>query len=231
MSLALCSSDLHRSFWLYAHYPTLFERACDFDHWEHHGSQAQQYDLGLKRQPMGSDTALAGLRSSHVRFRTDDLFIRPAPSPDQRDNGDDSGSLSYSATNPVAGLSWLEALGDNNAMLFLAGFGGKENAVNERPDGDKRLTGLRGALQFAALPNLDCYASFGKQYGRYDNSNFAFDYMRRDIQTEAAAGLVWRMIGDVSVRPGISYTRNRSNIEINDYRRTEYLLTVRYDIR
>ena len=37
--------------------------------------------------------------------------------------------------------------------------------------------------------------------------------------------------GDVSVRPGISYTRNRSNIEINDYRRTEYLLTVRYDIR
>lgn len=131
----------------------------------------------------------------------------------------------------VAGLSWLEALGDNNAMLFLAGFGGKENAVNERPDGDKRLTGLRGALQFAALPNLDCYASFGKQYGRYDNSNFAFDYMRRDIQTEAAAGLVWRMIGDVSVRPGISYTRNRSNIEINDYRRTEYLLTVRYDIR
>lgn len=51
-------------------------------------------------------TALAGLRSSHVRFRTDDLFIRPAPSPDQRDNGDDSGSLSYSATNPVAGLSW-----------------------------------------------------------------------------------------------------------------------------
>ena len=33
------------------------------------------------------------------------------------------------------------------------------------------------------------------------------------------------------VRPGISYTCNRSNIEINDYRRTEYLLTVRYDIR
>ena len=33
----------------------------------------------------------------------------------------------------VAGPSWPEALGDNNAMLFLAGFGGKENAVNERP--------------------------------------------------------------------------------------------------
>ncbi|MCW5662385.1 MAG: TonB-dependent receptor [Piscinibacter sp.] len=48
----------------------------------------------------------AGARASRVRFHTDDLFVRPAPSPDQRDNGDDSGSLKFSATNPVAGLSW-----------------------------------------------------------------------------------------------------------------------------
>lgn len=66
--LALCSSDLHRSFWLYAHHPTLFERACDFDHWEHHGSQAQQYDLGLKRQPIDTDAALAALRHSISAF-------------------------------------------------------------------------------------------------------------------------------------------------------------------
>lgn len=66
--LALCSSDLHRSFWLYAHHPALFERACDFDHWEHHGSQAQHYDMGLKRKPIGSDTALAGLRHSISAF-------------------------------------------------------------------------------------------------------------------------------------------------------------------
>ena len=66
--LALCSSDIHRSFWLYAHHPALFERACDLDHWEHHGSQAQQYDLGLKRKPIDSDIALAGLRHSISAF-------------------------------------------------------------------------------------------------------------------------------------------------------------------
>ena len=43
--LALCQSDLQRSFWLYTHHPTLFERASDFDFWAHHGTQAQQYDL------------------------------------------------------------------------------------------------------------------------------------------------------------------------------------------
>lgn len=58
-------------------------------------------------------TLSAGARASRVRFRTDDLFVRPAPSPDQRDNGDDSGSLKFSATNPVAGLSWRATPGLN----------------------------------------------------------------------------------------------------------------------
>ena len=56
--LALCASDIHRSFWLYVHHPALFERAYDFSFWEQHGQQTQQYDLGLKRQPNGSDANL-----------------------------------------------------------------------------------------------------------------------------------------------------------------------------
>lgn len=140
-------------------------------------------------------------------------------------------NMANDVNQTVGGVSWMESLGDNNAMLFFAGFGGKEKAVNTRADGDKRLIGLRSGIQVSALSNLDWYASVGKQYGHYDASNFAFDETRRDIQTEAALGLVWRMIGDVSVKPGINYTRNRSTIEINDYQRTEYMLTVRYDIR
>ncbi len=57
--LTLCSSDVHRSFWLYVNHPVLFERAYDFSFWEHHGQQTQQYDLGLKRQPNGSDAPSA----------------------------------------------------------------------------------------------------------------------------------------------------------------------------
>ncbi len=43
--------------------------------------------------------ATAGLRSSEVRFTTQDHFITSA-------NPDDSGFLNYSATSPVLGLSW-----------------------------------------------------------------------------------------------------------------------------
>jgi hypothetical protein len=66
--LTLCRSDIHRSFWLYVNHPTLFERAYDFSFWEHHGPQTQQYDLGLKRQPNGSDTNLAALRYAISAF-------------------------------------------------------------------------------------------------------------------------------------------------------------------
>lgn len=41
----------------------------------------------------------AGLRSSRVRFRSNDYFVLPATA-----NGDDSGSRSYRATTPVAGI-------------------------------------------------------------------------------------------------------------------------------
>lgn len=66
--LTLCRSDIHRSFWLYVVNPPLFERAHDFSFWEHHGPQTQQYDVGLTRQPNGSDKSLAGLRNAISAF-------------------------------------------------------------------------------------------------------------------------------------------------------------------
>jgi iron complex outermembrane recepter protein len=44
-------------------------------------------------------SAIAGARSSRVRFDTHDRYIAPG-------NPDDSGTIIYRATNPVAGLTW-----------------------------------------------------------------------------------------------------------------------------
>lgn len=62
--LTLCQSDLHRSFWLYVRHRSLFERASDLDFWAHHSAQAQQFDLGVRRRPIATDAALAGLRQA-----------------------------------------------------------------------------------------------------------------------------------------------------------------------
>jgi hypothetical protein len=66
--LATCKSDTHRSFWLYAKHPVLFDRAGDVDHFERQSSHAQQHDLGVRRTPDSSESALAALRADVSAF-------------------------------------------------------------------------------------------------------------------------------------------------------------------
>ena len=47
----------------------------------------------------GAFTWTGGVRASRIAFRVDDAFVVPG-------NPDDSGSTTYSATNPVAGVTW-----------------------------------------------------------------------------------------------------------------------------
>jgi iron complex outermembrane receptor protein len=59
-------------------------------------------------------SAIAGVRASNVQFETKDHYIAPG-------NGDDSGTIKYHATNPVAGVTW-HAMRDVN-VYFNAGRG------------------------------------------------------------------------------------------------------------
>lgn len=71
--LTLCHSDLHRSFWLYVHHRTLFERAVEFNHWARNIVRSQQFELGLKRVPDTSDAALTALRQAISGFYKQEL--------------------------------------------------------------------------------------------------------------------------------------------------------------
>jgi hypothetical protein len=59
VGLIACKSDLHRAFWLYVHHPALFEAAAEIEYLDHHGQQAQQHDLGLKRTIKRDDASIA----------------------------------------------------------------------------------------------------------------------------------------------------------------------------
>jgi len=59
-------------------------------------------------------SAIAGVRASNVEFVTKDHYIVPG-------NGDDSGTIKYRATNPVAGVTWHAAPEMN--VYFNAGRG------------------------------------------------------------------------------------------------------------
>lgn len=68
MGMVACTSDLHRSFWLYVHHPHLFDQACDLDYLDRHRSRAQQFDLGVKSRPNISEAAVANLRQAIADF-------------------------------------------------------------------------------------------------------------------------------------------------------------------
>jgi len=83
-------------------------------------------------------TATLGLRSGRVGFRSDDLYIDGA-------NGDDSGTLAYRYTNPVAALLWRSSSALNVYVSVARGFESPTfNELAYRADG---LPGFNSALK------------------------------------------------------------------------------------
>lgn len=84
-------------------------------------------------------TATAGLRTSRVRFRTEDHFITA-------ENPDDSGGVDYRATNPVLGIAWRVSPALN--LYANAGRGFETPTFTElayRPVGSGLNTDLRAS--------------------------------------------------------------------------------------
>jgi tetratricopeptide (TPR) repeat protein len=119
-------------------------------------------------------------------------------------------------------------LGSPSRSLLLGGlFAGYDNAVSGRADGDRRVFGASGALQRRVGARVEGYASLALLRSDYQRQNADFGVKRRDRQADVALGLSWGLRDGWSLRPQVLFTRNRSNIEVNDYRRTEASLMLR----
>ncbi len=129
----------------------------------------------------------------------------------------------------VGGLRVLDA--DGRFVGFGSLFAGKENAVQERADGDKRFAGARIGLQTALRSDLDLFASLTVQNGRYAQDNLLFSGRRRDTQYDLGVGASWRLDRDWSLRPQVVYTRVDSNFPLYDYDRYDISVTLRRDFR
>jgi iron complex outermembrane recepter protein len=93
--------------------------------------------------------ATLGVRSGRLRLRSSDEYL---------DNGDDSGSLSYGYTTPVAALQWLPSAAWN--LYVSAGKGFESPTLNElayRPDGG---TGFNTTLQPQTSTQLELGAKW-----------------------------------------------------------------------
>lgn len=107
--------------------------------------------------------------------------------------------------------------------------GGSEDAIAGRSDGDKTFWGVRATLQHSFTSNLGTFFTAGFQRGDYSKYNTSYGVERQDELSDAALGFVWSLPERWSVRPLISYTKNRSNADIYTYSRRDASVVLRKD--
>ncbi|MDP2241835.1 MAG: tetratricopeptide repeat protein [Burkholderiales bacterium] len=131
----------------------------------------------------------------------------------------------------LLGGGYLRLFADGAGAITANAFVGTEKADSGRADGNKDITGIRLGGQYRLRDDLDLFASFGFQKGKYDKENVAFQTLREDKQSDGVIGLTWRYDKDWTVRPQILRIRNDSNIEIYGYSRMDYSVTIRRDFK
>ncbi len=107
--------------------------------------------------------------------------------------------------------------------------GGAEDAKGGRSDGDKTFWGVRATLQHSFSSELGTFFTAGFQRGDYSKFNTIYGLDRNDELTDAAVGLVWSLRDRWSVRPLLTYSKNRSNADVYSYSRTDASVVLRKD--
>jgi tetratricopeptide (TPR) repeat protein len=126
-------------------------------------------------------------------------------------------------------IGWLHGSADGRSAAGLTLLVGIENATNGRADGDKPFYGARITLQTSFTDQIGAFFLGGAQHGRYREINPLFDTKRVDTLYDVTAGVTWSFAKGWSLRPQVVYYKNRSNIALFEYDRTDVSLNLRMD--
>ena len=130
------------------------------------------------------------------------------------------------------GLGGVHVLDEGSrTFVFASGYRGVDVATDGRSDADRRLYGGRLGIQRALSGSIDWFASIAAQKSLYSIENPIFVVTRKDYQYDLNTGLNWQVERDWLLRPQMTYTRNDSNISLNDYDRYEFSVLLRRDFR
>lgn len=128
----------------------------------------------------------------------------------------------------VVGTGWGHAFaGDKSPVVFLSAYVGEENErASNVPFLGNQLAGVRAGGQFSLNPKAVLYASTSYEYRNYGGTDPLFLRSREDNQYDFSIGMRYFPGYAWTIKPQLSYTRNDSNIVINEYDR--YVLSVNF---
>jgi tetratricopeptide (TPR) repeat protein len=135
------------------------------------------------------------------------------------------------ANRAIGGVAYSQAFaGRYSPVGYVSGYGGDERTtestfkyLGHTPLG-VRLGGQASITQQATL-----FGSVAYEHRNYNGTNPMFLVTREDNQYDFRLGLAYTFLPLWTVTPQVGYTKNNSNIDLNEYDRTVATVTVRKD--
>lgn len=115
--------------------------------------------------------------------------------------------------------------------MTIALTAGEERNDRDREDLSRTLLGGGIHLNLAPAPQWGIQFGYALQLSHYGEDDPLLLMTRKDDNHALSAGIAYLINRQWSVRGVLSHTINESNIELNDYERTQAMIKLRYDFR
>jgi len=131
----------------------------------------------------------------------------------------------------IGGVGYAHAFGRGTVITYVGLYGGteKEKADNA-PQVGNDIHGARLGAQWNLNEKYSLFANASGERRKYGGPDPFFLVDRKDTQYSASGGLIFVPKKNLRITPQISWTDNRSNIDINQFDRVIYQITLRQDI-
>jgi tetratricopeptide (TPR) repeat protein len=133
------------------------------------------------------------------------------------------------ANRYLLGAAYSQAFpGGLSPVVYAGAYMGTERPRDSAvPHLGNNFAGLRVGGQISVAPTVVLTASASHEFRDYRGQEPGFLRDRSDRQSDLAVSLIYVPALHWTVKPEISYTRNSSNVVLNDFSRTQYFVTVR----
>ncbi|HTH44655.1 MAG TPA: surface lipoprotein assembly modifier [Oxalicibacterium sp.] len=129
----------------------------------------------------------------------------------------------------LVGAAYSQAFdGKYLPVIYAGAYAGTERpTASDVPQLGNDFVGARIGGQISLTAKTLIVAGAGFEHRDYQGEEPQFARERADRQMDLSLALVYMPTNDWIIRPEIAYSRNHSNIVLDDFSRTQYLVTVR----
>lgn len=135
------------------------------------------------------------------------------------------------ANRYVGGAGYAHAFGGGTLITYLGIYvGSEEEKADGVPQFGHELYGARFGSQWNVNEKFAFFLNASGEQREYGGQDPFFLVTREDKQYNASAGVIVVPRKNIHVTPQVSWTQNDSNIQINEFDRLIYQVTLRYDM-